>query len=258
MNYWQERNLKAQETLTNKNIKEIEKQLGKYYAQTAHTLRGQFLITYQSLLASKEAGMQYTPADLYKLDKYWELQTLIQQELRELGDKETALFIKQFKKQFRGIYNSFTFGEDNHFTALNEETINQMIKQIWCADGKSWSDRVWMNTDKLQQALNEGLVDCVLTGRSTGQLKEMLMYEFNVSYHRADTLVKTEMIHIQTQAAQKRYEDAGVKEVMVWADKDERRCDICGKMHQKRYKIYEQMPIPAHPRCRCSIIPIVE
>jgi SPP1 gp7 family putative phage head morphogenesis protein len=66
------------------------------------------------------------------------------------------------------------------------------------------------------------------------------------------------MAHIQTQAAKQRYADAGLEEVEVWADKDERQCDVCGKLHQKRFPIGGNMPIPAHPRCRCCIIPVVE
>lgn len=44
----------------------------------------------------------------------------------------------------------------------------------------------------------------------------------------------------------------------MWADEDERRCEQCGKLHKKRYKVTEDAPIPAHPRCRCTIIPIIE
>jgi hypothetical protein len=46
--------------------------------------------------------------------------------------------------------------------------------------------------------------------------------------------------------------------VQVWADKDERRCEVCGKLHQKTFSIYEPMPVPAHPRCRCCIVPVVD
>lgn len=66
------------------------------------------------------------------------------------------------------------------------------------------------------------------------------------------------MTHIQTQAARQRYLDYGISEVEVWADEDERRCDVCGKLHLKRFGIYEKMPIPAHPRCRCCIVPVVD
>lgn len=66
------------------------------------------------------------------------------------------------------------------------------------------------------------------------------------------------MAHIQTQAAQQRYIDYGITEVEVPEDEDERRCEVCGKLHGKRFKITETMPVPAHPRCRCCIVPVIE
>jgi SPP1 gp7 family putative phage head morphogenesis protein len=110
----------------------------------------------------------------------------------------------------------------------------------------------------LVETLNEGLVDSVITGRKTTQLKKILQERFKVSYSRADTLVRTEMSHIQNTAAQKRYEDYGLKEFEVWADKDERLCEVCGSLHKTRYPMGAQIPVPVHPRCRCSIIPVVE
>ena len=71
-------------------------------------------------------------------------------------------------------------------------------------------------------------------------------------------LVRTELAHVQTQAAKQRYSDYGVNKVQVWADKDERRCETCGKLHEKVIPIEQTMPIPAHPRCRCCIIPYIE
>ena len=87
---------------------------------------------------------------------------------------------------------------------------------------------------------------------------EVLQERFNVSYNNADMIARTELAHIQTQAAKKRYEDYGVKQVEIWADEDERRCEVCGKLHQKKYPIDVKLPIPAHPRCRCCVIPVVE
>ena len=165
---------------------------------------------------------------------------------------------KKFEDQYINIYNALALQDSGMFNEVDRKTAHQMINQIWCADGQSWSNRIWTNTDKLQQALNDNLIDCVLTGKKTTQLKQILQEQFAVSYNRADSIVRTEMSHIQNQAARKRYEDYGIKEVQVWADEDERRCEVCGKLHKKKYPIGSQIPVPAHPRCRCSIIPVVE
>lgn len=258
MDYWIKRNLQAQEELTNKNEKEVRKQLTKYYKKSTETVIGQFEKTYDKLLLSMAEGREPTPADLYKLDTYWQMQGQLRQELRNLGEKQVATMSKMFELQYFDIYYAIAIPGEEMFTQIDSAAVQQLINQIWCADGKSWSERIWTNTDLLQEALNENLIACVATGKKTSELKALLQDQFNVSYNRADALVRTEMAHIQTQAAQKRYEDYGIQMVEVWASKDERRCEVCGKLHKKRYPIGAAMPIPAHPRCRCTVIPVVE
>ena len=220
---------------------------------------GEFEKTYLKIFQRITEGKEATPADLYKLDKYWVLQNQLKEELQKLGDKQAALLSNKFTTQWQQIYDALAIPDaTGHFNKADLQVAQQMINQIWCADGKSWSSRIWDNTDKLQQALNDNLIECVVNGRKTTELKNILQEQFNVCYSRADSLVRTEMAHIQTQAAQQRYEDSGIKEVEVWADKDERRCEVCGKLHKKKYPVNAVMPIPAHPRCRCCVIPVVE
>ena len=258
MNYWVERIAKAQAALTNKNIKDTEKQLIKYYLRTMESVISSFEATYEKLLNTVEQGRMPTPADLYKMDKYWQLQAQLRRELQRLGEKQAVLLSKNFEAQFFDIYNSFAIKGVEAYSTLDTAAAPQMLDSIWCADGKSWSQRIWTNTDKLQQALNDSLIECVASGKKTTQLKNLLQSQFGVSYNRADALVRTEMAHIQTQAAVQRYKDYGIKEVEVWVDEDERTCPICSKLEGKRVPIHGIMPIPAHPRCRCSIIPVIE
>lgn len=258
MNYWAQRVAEAQAALSDKNIKEIEKQLSRYYRQAARRVISDFENTHNKLIATMADGKEPTPADLYKLDRYWQMQGQLRQELRHLGERQVATLTKQFEIQFFDIYYSIAIEGITAFSTIDTAAAMQLINGIWVADGKSWSERIWQNTDLLAETLNEELIHCVATGKKTTELKNLLQDGFNVSYSRADALVRTEVAHIQTQAAQKRYEDYGIKEVEVWADPDERTCPICGDLHEKRYPIGAQMPIPAHPRCRCAIIPVVE
>lgn len=257
MNYWADRMAQAQANLTEKSIRATEKQMKKYYADAMQRTIQDFEDTYNRILLAEKEGREPTPADLYKLDKYWQSQAQLKAELQKLGDKQIILLSKQFEENWFEIYYSIGLPGSNQFNTVDNSLVQQMINQIWCADGKSWSQRIWDNTTALASTLNEELIHCVATGKKTTELKKILQERFSVSYSNADMLVRTEMAHIQTQAAKKRYEDAGVLEVEIWADEDERRCDVCGKLHQKRYPIGAQVPIPAHPRCRCCIVPVV-
>lgn len=258
MSYWQERIAKTQTALTNKSIKETEAQLTRYYARAMKKAIAEFEATYNKLLTTVADGNTPTPADLYKLDKYWEMQGQLKAELQKLGEKQIVLLSEKFEKQFFQIYNSIALPSGAAYGTISQEAVVQMINSIWVADGKSWSARIWENTEKLAETLNEELLHCVTTGKQSTHLKTLLQERFNVSYSQADSLTRTELAHIQTEAAKKRYTDYGIKEVEILADEDERRCEICGKLHEKRYPIGAAIPIPAHPRCRCCIVPVVD
>lgn len=257
--YWKDRQAQAQAKLTKRNAKEAEAQMRKYYEKALKHCTDEFEFTYMKLLNTKN-GIPATPADLYKLDRYWQMQAEISKTLTKLGDKQAAFLETIFERHYSEIYYSIRLdGTDlSAFKHIDKGTAEQLMRQIWCADGESCWSRIWKNTEKLQQMLNDGLITCVTTGANPEDLKRELVKAFDVSYARADSLVKTEMAHIQTQAAADRYRDAGIEWYQVWADEDERRCDVCGKLHQKKYPMGENPPIPAHPNCRCTIIPIVE
>lgn len=256
--YWEDRQGLAQSKLTAKNIKETEKQLKKYYKSSMEDIIGRFEEVYLKLLSTTIEGREPTPADLYKLDTYWRLQGQLRDELTALGEKEAALMSKRFMAQYADIYEAVALKDNLFFGDASKEVAQQMINSIWCADGKSWKQRIGINNDKLREALNDNLIHCVLTGKQTTELKQLLQNDFLLDYHKAETIVRTEMAHIQTEAAKHRYQDSGIREVEVWADYDERRCDICGKLHKTKHNINGVMPIPAHPNCRCCIIPVVD
>ena len=256
--YWAERTANAQAKLTNKNIKQIEKQLRKYYGAAMKRTINDFEGTYNKLLARQEEGKPLTPADLYKLDKYWTMQGQLRKELQKLGDRQVSALSKIFEIQFFDIYYSIAIPSKKAFTTIDRQGAMQLLNAIWCADGLNFSQRVWNNTNKLIETLNEELLHCVIVGKKTSDLKRLLQDRFSVSYSTADRIARTEISHIQNVAAKQRYEDYGIREFQVWADKDERRCDVCGKLHKKKFNVNEASPVPVHPNCRCSIIPVVE
>lgn len=257
--YWKDRHIAAQAALTDKSIDEVEKQLKKYYSHSMRVIMNKFENTYIRIVDSAmNEGREPTPADLYKLDAYWKLQGELAQELEKLGAKQEKLYSINFMKEWERIYRNVAITGDDSYTSIDKSAALQMINEIWCADGKSWSSRVWDNTKLLREELNEGLTEAVVAGVNPDKLKARLMERFNVSYGRADSLVRTEMTHIQTKAAEQRYKDAGIKQVQIWAKEDERTCDICGELHENYYFIGERIPVPAHPKCRCCIVPVID
>lgn len=260
--YWLERMNRTQTKIADKTIKDINKQLKKYYKNTMLKVIDDFEATFDKLLTTVASGQQPTPADLYKLDRYFKMQSLLKDELQKLGDKECMLLSKKFEKEWIDIYNAIALTSDKSFSTISLHNAKEMINQVWLADGKTWSQRVWGNIEKLSETLNDELIDCVVAGRNSKALKEKLVERFNVSYGQANTLVKTEVAHIQTQSAATRYQDYGLTHYQFWADTDEKTCSKCGNIDGFVFSFNEMQPgvnaPPMHPNDRCTIIPVLE
>ncbi|MBR5823792.1 MAG: minor capsid protein [Paludibacteraceae bacterium] len=256
-NYWQDRIANNLLKTENKTIKQINAQLIKYYGRAAERVVREFEATYNKLLNITEEGKEPSPADLYKLDKYWELQAQLRQELQKLGDKEIQILTKAFEVNYFEVYYGIALPGEETFSTLDTLAAQQLINSVWVADGKNWSQRVWDNTERLAQTLNEELIHIVATGKKTTELKNILQERFNISYRRAETLVRTEVAHIQTEAAKKRYQDYGIKYVEVLVDPDERTCDLCKALIGKKFPVNETPPLPVHPNERCCLVPVI-
>lgn len=256
--YWTQRNTKAAQKLAEKTIKQVMAQSMTYYRHAMLQIIDRFEAVYDKLLLTTGEGKQPTPADLYKLDAYWKMQAQLAEELQKLGDEQSKLISENFMKAWNEFYEAAAAKTDLSYATINNSNIEQLIKEIWCADGKSWSERVWGNLNELKTTLNNSLVDTVVTGKKSADLKKELIKNFNVSFNKADCIVRTEVAHIQTESTKKRYQDYGVQQVEVLVDEDERTCPICAKLEGKRFPINGKMPVPAHPRCRCAIIPVIE
>lgn len=266
MSYWTKRQQKIQEAISDKSIKDINKQLQKYYGSAAKKVIADFEATYNKLLATVEAGKEPTPADLYKLDKYWQMQAQMRQELQKLGDKQIVELTRAFERDWFEIYYSIDLSDVTEaFNTVDKAAVQQMLNQVWCADGKTWSQRIWDNIGLLTETLNEELLHIVASGKKTTELKNKLQERFGVSYSRANTLVRTEVAHIQTQAAAQRYKDYGLERYEIMGNED----DTCGQhgvdCHEMDGKVfyYNEMVVgknapPFHPNCKCAIIPVID
>jgi SPP1 gp7 family putative phage head morphogenesis protein len=268
MSYWANRQEEELNRITNKTEKEINKQLDKYYAKAMKQAIKDFEDTYNALMAQITAGEQVTVAKLYALDRYWQLQGSLRRLCEELGNKEIALLSKNFEKEWQEVYDAAALPSDDAFTFVSESNAEQAIKSTWLADGKTFSDRVWQSSEDLVASLNEDFVHLVITGGDTrnvtNRLEQMVADNVQNKRAKARTLVNTEINHIQTEAAAKRYKDSGLDEYMFLGRENHERelkcaCkELDGKVFSFAEKVVGKNCPPMHPNCRCRIKPIMK
>ena len=256
--YWAKRQRDVQRKIADKTIAQCERELARQYKRSMEKIIDSFEAVYDKVQNTVADGMEPTPADLYKLDKYWQMQAQLKEEAQKLGDKSVELLSKAFEDEWREVYEKTAIQSDRAFSTISTANAKAVVDNVWLADGKSFSTRIWKNTEKLVETLNDELIHCVVTGKKTTELRELLENRFDVSRRQANTLIRTEAAHIQTEAARQRYQDSGIQQVEFWADPDERTCDVCGKLHKQKFPVNAPPMVPAHPNCRCCILPVVD
>ncbi|OXM84599.1 portal protein [Paenibacillus rigui] len=82
------------------------------------------------------------------------------------------------------------------------------------------------------------------------QLKPVIQDEI-----RAEMIARTELSWAYNRSAKRIYIDAGFEKVRWSTVLDQRTCPTCRSRHGIVYPIDDHPGIPAHPRCRCTLLP---
>lgn len=142
--YWAERQARHLNKLTDRKIDEVNYQEAVYFKKAQQSIIKEFEATYDKLLANAVDGKPATPADLYNLSRYYEMEHAIQKELEKLGNKQTAYLSKQFGNYYKEIYEKVSLpNSKKNFSLPDNKTVKQLINEIWANDGKTWRWRTY-------------------------------------------------------------------------------------------------------------------
>lgn len=99
------------------------------------------------------------------------------------------------------------------------------------------------------------VVDGLIRGRSWGAVSRDMQRELNITAYQAERIVRTESISAQHQARIATYQAEGI-EIAVWvATLDDRVCGFCAARAGLGFALKDVI-IPAHPQCRCTVVPV--
>lgn len=109
---------------------------------------------------------------------------------------------------------------------------------------------------EMSRVITQGLVD----GSHERQIARRLSDVVNISRTRAESIVRTEIVHTHAEAMLDTYEMIGVEDVNIMAEYntagDDRVCARCAALEGIIMTIEEARGlIPRHSRCRCSFLP---
>lgn len=212
------------------------------------------------------ANLMPVRESIYRLNELEGIQRSIWMHLAEIGAMTQEELESHLREEARLAANdaaeAMGFGSD--FYQVNSDVVEMTINARW-ADGKSFSDTIWENTDRLAAYLNDDFAKAIARGATYDECWRLLSTRFeNVSRRNAQRLIYTEGTFVLNEAQARAFEGT-FDEYYIEPVGDAKVCEVCRGMAAKSkaspFRYSERKPgvnfPPFHPWCRCSAVPTV-
>lgn len=179
-------------------------------------------------------------------------------ETPELASKKDKVIIKNPKtgKKIADVSMKKDVPKEK-ITKLPNRYVERALNTRW--QGKNFSERVWSNTDKLAERLQELFTVKELSNMPEREMIKRIAEEFNTSRFNASRLIRTEANYFYSKTKLDNWRKRGVKQYQLIAVLDSRTSKICRAINNKVFNVEDavvgkNMP-PLHPFCRT--VPVI-
>lgn len=109
-----------------------------------------------------------------------------------------------------------------------------------------------------KKVLTRSLIDGITAGEGARVLARRIEDDMAMPRQRAELIARTETMRAFNDASKEQYARYGIERVEWLATPDGRTCSVCGALHGRSWPLGKEPPCPAHPRCRCVILPVTD
>lgn len=252
--YWSQR--LADKAYEN-NSEGMIKELAKIYKRQGQDLKNKITELYELLWSNGEIST----TNLYAYGRYNDLLKEINKILAKYGEQEITVITAGLEQAYREVFEetSDTLGKEVKWSLQNKEIMQEVVNANF--KGANFSTRIWNNKSKLENTLSKKIQDIVAAGLNKDEAVKAIMKSNNVSFSNADRLVRTETMRVINTGQKQSFTNSGYTKGYYLVAEDDRLCEECKEWERKTKAEpmnLEDMELPMHPGCRCTIIPIVE
>ena len=241
---------------------QFERVLTKLYQQS----QDKILADVTKVIAEVEGnGGVWSYANQSALTRSKGLFDQINAELGRLGVKEVKAFnsflTNEYTEQFTRAL--FTLGQtmplkgEGAFAMLNPRLVQDALNYPW--SGAMFSDRLWIDKERLGRNLRTGLTQSMVLGEGIPQITKRISNGIETSKYNAERIARTETKRVCYTSQEAAWESQGIEELRYMTAGNgtgANICDVCRECHNKVYKLGEEPTLPRHPNCRCWYVPL--
>ena len=222
-------------------VRDTESFEPKAITNLKNMFRAQFKEVIQNLKNAKDANVKLFDRDKAIRD-YTQAMAGISKSAITNAVRQAAALMKPA--------NPHTATKQGAFEAVNEAAMRWLTTRIkWAAEQIS---------DETEKLLRDQLLTGFGEGESIPQLAERVQDTFaEFDSVRSERIARTEVIAASSQGAVESYKDAGLTQSEWYPAMDERECALCESLAGV-HDLAEKYTPPAHPNCRCVLLPVLD
>lgn len=219
----------------------------------------------ETLAKVKKAGGEWSYANQSALTRSRGLFEQINKELVKLGKTEqtyfrenlTNIYTDQFLRSIYTLGQTQPLQMNGSFNMLNPRLVEAALDYPW--SGAMFSDRLWLDKDRLGRNLRIGLTQSMILGEDMDKITDRIQANIDTSRYNAMRIARTETKRVTYVSQVAAWKEQGIKKVRYMAANnggDSRTCDLCRADSGKEYALGEEPTLPRHPNCRCWYVPV--
>lgn len=239
----------AEEYISKAQRDQNVRELRKLFAQTDDPEQQADLI---SRINAQAYGARLTRLEAVREAAYTAIKRVALAEQRELGELLEIVYADTYYQTIYDIGKGADIGID--FAVISDRQISAAVERPWM--GKTFSERVWKNTEALAAKASETIVRGVAAGADVYSMAKQLQPLAHRGKCAAVRLVRTETNYICNQAQLDAYAGTGIERYKFIATLDYRTCEVCQPLDGMEFYCAEARPglnYPTmHPNCRCT------
>ena len=211
-------------------------------------------------LENASARVHISRLEALKLQLQQQVEVLYGNQLDGLDKLLRDIYSEGYYHTAFEIQRGFNIGWDLH--DLDSNQLDKILSRPWSLDGRTFSDRIWVNKQQLIGSLQTQLTQAVIRGESPDVLIRNLSKELNVDKNKAGRLIMTESAAFASAAQKDCFKALDVEKYEIVATLDNRTSQICQDLDgevfdMKDYQVGVTAP-PFHPWCRTTTVPYFE
>lgn len=212
---------------------------------------------WKKMLENASAKMHISRLDAMKLQIQQQIEVLYGNQVDGLDELMHNMYTEGFN---RSAYTLDTgMGVHYNLATTDPRRIDAIINRPWADDGKTFSERLWRDKDKLVNALQQEMTQAVTRGDKLGDAVKNISNRMGAAKSSAARLVMTESAFISGRAQRDCFKDLGVDKYEYVATLDRKTSETCRALDGKVFDIDDYKPgtnaPPMHCWCRSCIVP---